>query len=402
MTIEYRVFQASADQKCNICHNPIGNNLAVAHAGKEQDDVVDLHPTHLKCIELWYQTKQTCPQCLEPINLDTRSFLIPDKRNSSRLDDVAKRTISNERAQGEEAVEKNIALHMAAVTKSFYNKNGHCMITHNGTPCRGQIMSINGEQLLVKVFVLSLHPKDWPIVYAKRDQIGPIETRPTNCIKDLLDFLYSIKFLITPEIRQAFEKVDRSWFCDAENPYLDEAPSIGYGVYMSTPSMQAHALELVKDKLKNAKKVLDIGSGSGFFTALLSEMTKESEAEIIGVEIIPELVARSKRTIKEHLEENLRKRITIVSGNGNLGFIENGLYDVIHAAFMFDEIPIELIKQLKIGGRLVAPVGIGRKSLYDPKLQSGKYTVIDRISEDEFRICETTVCSFVPDSSKAK
>ena len=65
--------------------------------------------------------------------------------------------------------------------------------------------------------------------------------------------------------------VDRCFF-SPQDPYIDSPQSIGYGVTISAPHMHAHALEILKDHLKEGSKSLDVGSGSGYLTACMAIM----------------------------------------------------------------------------------------------------------------------------------
>jgi protein-L-isoaspartate(D-aspartate) O-methyltransferase len=106
-------------------------------------------------------------------------------------------------------------------------------------------------------------------------------------------------------------------------------------------------------------KVLDVGSGSGYLTACMAHLVHPG-GKAIGIEHIQGLVDKSIYNIKKHnrklFDQNL---LEIHKGDGRLGYAPGAPYDAIHVGAAASETPYELIRQLKVGGRLVAPVGKG-------------------------------------------
>lgn len=98
-------------------------------------------------------------------------------------------------------------------------------------------------------------------------------------------------------VERAMTQVDRANYC-RHSPYIDAPQSIGFAVTISAPHMHAYALELLKDKLTEGSKVLDVGSGSGYLTACMAKMVGTT-GKVIGIEHIPELVEISKRNIEK-------------------------------------------------------------------------------------------------------
>jgi protein-L-isoaspartate(D-aspartate) O-methyltransferase len=130
-------------------------------------------------------------------------------------------------------------------------------------------------------------------------------------------------------------------------------------------------LELLQPK--KGDKVLDIGSGSGWTTALLAEIVGEN-GKVFGIEIIPEL--------KEFGEENTKKynfveskRAIFICGDGSKGLKDEAPFDKIHVGAAAAEIPKALLEQLKIGGRMVIPVGVEVQDM----------VLIEKISEKEYK-----------------
>ena len=151
-------------------------------------------------------------------------------------------------------------------------------------------------------------------------------------------------------------RVDRGHYCPSEQPYFDSPYSIGYGATISAPHMHAYALELLKDKLVDGAKVLDVGSGSGYLTACLAHMVGPS-GMVFGVEHIKELVKQSEENIRRDCPELLESgRVKILHTDGRIGLSEYSPFDVIHVGASADGLPQALVEQLKEGGRMVIPV----------------------------------------------
>jgi len=163
--------------------------------------------------------------------------------------------------------------------------------------------------------------------------------------KTLIRSLKAQKF--PDNIIKAFEKVKRENFIPKplkERAYEDIPLHIGYSQTISQPYTIAFMLTLLE--LRNKQKILEIGSGSGYVLALINEISKNSE--IYGVERIKNLFEQSKKV--------LPKNITIINKNGAKGLKEKALFDRILVSAAFEEVPNHLVRQLKVGGILVAPV----------------------------------------------
>jgi len=151
-------------------------------------------------------------------------------------------------------------------------------------------------------------------------------------------------------VLQAMRKVPRHLF--VPKTYLNEAYSdgplpIGEGQTISQPYIVALMTELLG--LKGGEKVLEIGTGSGYQAAILAEIAKE----VYSIEIICTLAERAESTLKELDYKN----ITIECADGYKGWEEHSPFDGIIVTAAPDHIPQPLVDQLKIGGRLVIPVG---------------------------------------------
>ncbi len=170
--------------------------------------------------------------------------------------------------------------------------------------------------------------------------------------EELIDHLINVGILRTAPLINAFKVCDRIRFIPEElYPYAyDDRPlPIGRGQTISQPYTVAVMLELLHPRIGD--KVLDIGSGSGWTTALLSTAVGASGV-VEGVEIIPSLVEYGRENLQRAGICNASIRLNDPSALGKPG----ELYDRILVSASAPEMPNALFDQLKIGGRLVVPV----------------------------------------------
>ncbi|KAK6640389.1 Protein-L-isoaspartate(D-aspartate) O-methyltransferase [Polyplax serrata] len=141
------------------------------------------------------------------------------------------------------------------------------------------------------------------------------------------------------------------------SPYMDAPQGIGYGVTISAPHMHAHALELLKDHLKEGEKALDVGSGSGYLTVCMALMVGE-KGKAVGIDHIAELVDSATENVQRDKPELLKSgRVKFIVGDGRKGYPDEGPYNAIHVGAAAPNLPVSLIEQLKPGGRLIVPIG---------------------------------------------
>lgn len=170
--------------------------------------------------------------------------------------------------------------------------------------------------------------------------------------RTLINALIDHGVLKTPRIIDAFKTIDRQVFVLPEyedRAYLDQPLSIGHGQTISQPHTVAFMLELLE--AKEGDRVLDVGSGSGWSTALLAHIIG-SEGRVWGVEIVPALIEQGQDNISKY---NL-KNAEIMPVEDTLGLPELAPFDRILVSAAAHEVPKELIDQLKIGGVMVIPV----------------------------------------------
>jgi len=174
-----------------------------------------------------------------------------------------------------------------------------------------------------------------------------------NVLENLINNLIKNGYLKTPEIINAFRKIDRVDFVSKELKSEAAANTplpIGYEQTISQPLTVAFMLELLEPK--EGDKILDVGSGSGWQSSLLAYIVGK-EGKVFAIERIPELSEFGRENSQKYNFENLE----FIAGDGSRGYEKEALYDrIIVAASAFREIPAKLKKQLKIGGRLVVPV----------------------------------------------
>lgn len=152
-------------------------------------------------------------------------------------------------------------------------------------------------------------------------------------------------------IINAFSKVPRELFIPQEYrnlSYDDAALPIGHSQTISQPYTIATMLSVLH--LREGQKVLEIGSGSGYVLALLSEIVG-SKGQVCGVEIIKDLYINSKKVLAPY------KNVRVFCQDGKQGLSLRAPFDRILISAACEEVPKPILEQLKEGGVLVAPLG---------------------------------------------
>jgi protein-L-isoaspartate(D-aspartate) O-methyltransferase len=172
---------------------------------------------------------------------------------------------------------------------------------------------------------------------------------PSN--KEMVETQIAGRGIRDQRVLQAFADTDRIHFVIEEkldSAYQDNPLPIGFEQTISQPYMVAEMTELLE--LEPTDRVLEIGTGSGYQTAILSKLA----SEVYTVEIIPELSLRAQSVLKKLGVEN----VMFKTGSGYEGWLEYAPFDAIIVTAAPEQIPDELVKQLTEGGRMVLPVGL--------------------------------------------
>lgn len=167
--------------------------------------------------------------------------------------------------------------------------------------------------------------------------------------RQLIDRLQKMGF--PKKVIDAFSSVEREDFVSHEfedKAYDDEALPIGGGQTISQP--YTIAVMLAELSPKKGQKILEVGSGSGYVLALLSEIV-EDKGRVYGIEIIKELAEKSKKILSSY------KNVEVYNKTGVKGLPKKAPFDRILMSAACREVPEELLNQLKDNGILVAPKG---------------------------------------------
>jgi len=180
-------------------------------------------------------------------------------------------------------------------------------------------------------------------------------------------------------VLRAFDLVHRHLFVPNEMAHraYDDAPiPIGFGQTASQPSLQALYMQILE--IGKHDKVLEVGTGCGFQTAVLAQLADR----VYSVERIRELATRARQAL-----DGLRiSTVAILVGDGTIGWSRYAPYDAILVAAGGPEIPQPLLEQLADGGRMLVPVG--------PR--DVQRLVLVRRHGDRFEQEEVLDCTFVP------
>ena len=179
----------------------------------------------------------------------------------------------------------------------------------------------------------------------------------------MIDFLIKDGWLKTPRIIEAFRKIKRADFLPEEDKdlaELNEALPIGFGQTISQPLVVAFMLELLQPD--SGEKILDIGSGSGWTSGLLAQIVSGGNKQgqngrVIAVEIVPELKKFGEKNVAKYnyTEKGI---VEFICADATKGYEKEAPYDkILASASARDRIPEAWKKQLKVGGRIVMPIG---------------------------------------------
>lgn len=187
---------------------------------------------------------------------------------------------------------------------------------------------------------------------------------------ELVNILKNRGRIKTAEVEKAFLETPRELFVPEEiknYAYLDTPLEIGNCQTISAPHMVAIMAEALD--LKEGQRVLEIGAGSGYHAAIISKIIGE-DGKIYTVERIKELAQMANQNLIKAGVNN----VTVVIGDGSIGFKKFAPYDIIYVTCASPEIPKPLLDQLKDPGQLLIPLGhhLCRLTLIEKK--EGKIT----------------------------
>lgn len=202
--------------------------------------------------------------------------------------------------------------------------------------------------------------------------------------EDMIEYQLKARKISDPEVLRAMEEVDRALFVPhdlQEKAYEDRPLPIGRDQTISQPYIVAYMAE--KLHLTKSDKILEIGTGCGYNAAILSRLAKQ----VYSIEIIKWLAELAKENLKKTGFENITTR----HGDGYAGWPEEAPYDAIILTAAPPSIPKPLKDQLKIGGRILAPVG---------RLNQ-KLILLIKTGKDSFKEKMLLPVRFVPMTGKA-
>jgi protein-L-isoaspartate(D-aspartate) O-methyltransferase len=157
-------------------------------------------------------------------------------------------------------------------------------------------------------------------------------------------------------VLEALAQVPRAEFvsgADLGRAYLDVPLPIPHGQVTTQPSLVARMLEALE--LEGSERVLEVGTGYGFQTALLARLARD----VVSIERFADLA----QTARDNLQRHGARNVEVLVGDGTAGAPERAPFDAIVVSAAFTDVPQPLADQLTVGGTLVQPVGPGGEDL---------------------------------------
>jgi protein-L-isoaspartate(D-aspartate) O-methyltransferase len=208
-----------------------------------------------------------------------------------------------------------------------------------------------------------------------------VDKKYLSQLDDLIDILKNTKFLNDNKVESAFRNIPRHEFVmssELDRAYYNEPLPIMKGQTISQPGVVSRMTEWLD--IKNGQKILEIGTGSGWQTAILSYLV--GNGIVYSVEIHPELV----NFARENLEKLEIDNVHVILDDGSVGYPKASPYDRIMITAACTEIPLPLFDQLGENGLIIAPVGDSSQSL----------VLLKKTSEDIIEIQNQSNYVFVP------
>ncbi len=186
----------------------------------------------------------------------------------------------------------------------------------------------------------------------------PIEKKYSTALNDLINFLKHSRFLNDKNVESAFRNIPRHEFVlesDLETAYYNEPLQIMNDQTISQPAVVSRMTEWLE--IKKGQKILEIGSGSGWQTAILSYLV--GNGTVYSVEINPDVANFARKNLDKFKINNVQ----IILGDGSLGYPKESPFDRIIITAACTKIPTPLFEQLAVNGIIIAPVGDTSQSL---------------------------------------
>ncbi len=185
-----------------------------------------------------------------------------------------------------------------------------------------------------------------------------IDKKYQSQLDDLIIFLKNMQFLTDNNVESAFRNIPRHEFIpssELDRAYYNEPLPIMKNQTISQPGVVSRMSEWLD--VKDGQNILEIGTGSGWQTAILSYLV--GTGTVYSIEIHPEL----EKFARKNLEKFCLDNVNVILGDGSMGYPEAAPYDRIIITAACTEIPLPLLDQLSDDGLIIAPVGDTSQSL---------------------------------------
>ena len=185
-----------------------------------------------------------------------------------------------------------------------------------------------------------------------------IDKKYQSLLNDLINFLKNMKFLTDNNVESAFRNIPRHEFIlssELDRAYYNEPLPIMKNQTISQPGVVSRMSEWLD--VKDGQNILEIGTGSGWQTAILSCLV--GTGIVHSIEIHPEL----EKFARKNLEKFCLDNVNVILGDGSVGYPKASPYDRIIITAACTEIPLPLLDQLSDNGLIIAPVGDTSQSL---------------------------------------